>query len=564
MPAPRVNRAHNPRPFNTGTQWSNTTYFSSAGPNGLAGYARATAGMTPSVHTLYTGSALVPVPISIWVRTSQPQTGLNRKFATVTFQNAGGSQTGGTHMSAQIDTAGSVWTKIAMVATPTGNYERILVQVNNSTSPVITDIAQVMIGAEGDYLDGDLPDAGGVSFWWNGVPYQSPSSSAKMVDVTPDLDDASVLIEVNLDPSLSPTVIYDKLGRQIHSAQNTEDEQYWTGWTSATVYGQTAMTFRTAASTGTVSRPLGAGATIVGRQYRVAVTAQRGPVAVPFGVAGSTGVIPAGSGTWVHEHTFTATATTHTITIGSTSFLTPPIERVTFSLLPVGYTPDAFTLTRTDANGTRPVRLLERQEIMSGALVVVDYEAAMTGPITYQLTTSGTTLPAASTTLDGSEGYRLAPAVFPQFATTLALVTGYDAERSSGSIVHHVIGRADPVVRLAPLRLRAGTLTVWCEDYPAATAVHDVYRRGEVVLLRQPDHSGFDLYHVATHAREGVYIDSLGRWMVEVTFVEQKWPRGPLLGTTGWTWDDLLAVCATWDDVARLFPTWNAAQIGIS
>lgn len=47
---------------------------------------------------------------------------------------------------------------------------------------------------------------------------------------------------------------------------------------------------------------------------------------------------------------------------------------------------------RTDVNGTSPVRQLDGQETTAGTLALVDYEPAMTGPVTYQLLGARTNL----------------------------------------------------------------------------------------------------------------------------------------------------------------------------
>ena len=208
------------------------------------------------------------------------------------------------------------------------------------------------------------------------------------------------------------------------------------------------------------------------------------------------------------------------------------------------------------------MRLLEGQEIIDGTLVVEDAEAALLGAITYQLTSATGETTTASTSLAGTTGYLLAPAIYPQWAVSVPLVTVYEATRTTATIVHEVIGREDPVMRLGAFRLRRGTLTLWCADYAALTAALGVYQRGEVVLLRQGDYPGLDMYHVATEARESGYDEAWRRWRLDVTYVETAFPRGPLLGASTWTWDDQAASFPTWDAVAAFFATWNDTQIG--
>lgn len=217
-------------------------------------------------------------------------------------------------------------------------------------------------------------------------------------------------------------------------------------------------------------------------------------------------------------------------------------------------------LTRTDANGVRPVRLQPGQDLIGGTLVVEDHEAALVGSCTYDVRVAAEARTASITLLNG--GWRLCPTGLPQFQTSVDIMTGYDAARPAATIVHEVIGRPDPVARIVPHGSRRGTLTLWCRDYAAATATVDVYRRGEVVMLRQPAYPGLDMYHVSTDIRETGYDEAMRRWRVDVTYVEVAFPRGPLLGSFDWSWDDLVAAFPTWDAVVAAFPTWNSAEIG--
>lgn len=374
---------------------------------------------------------------------------------------------------------------------------------------------------------------------------------------TPDLDTASVRLVVTAPPAETPKDVLVRTAAQIAAEGMTA----WTGGhTAVNLYGDLAAFFSPSASARIARQVPGL---TVGRRVRVTVTAERTDVATRFGVTGKTAApIPAGSGVWAHVLEFTATAATHELWIDLESNTLPYLAAVKVTVLPLAYDYSRFSLTRTDANGVRPVRLAEGQEITDGTLIVEDGEAALLGAITYQLTSALGAITTATTTLAGTKGYRLVPALHPQWATSVPLVTGYDATRTAATILHDIIGRADPVARLGPLRLRRGTLTLWCADYAAVVASLDVYRRGEVVLLRQGDYPGLDMYHVATETQEGGYDPEARRWRLAVTFAEVAVPRGGLLGSPTWTWDDLAAAYPTWDAVLAAFPTWNAVQIG--
>lgn len=410
---------------------------------------------------------------------------------------------------------------------------------------------------DGAYFDGSTPSTPDRWYAWTGTPNASTSIAADFLTLTPQLDTGTVRLEVNAPPADTPSDVLNMSGGSLlYDAENR-----WGGdIESVSLYGALVGIYCTA-SNQRVTRALSL--LDVGARYRVQLAVQRTNISTVFGVLGKvTGTIPAGSGVWTHTVEFTATSDEHQMFLDVYENNLPFISRVHVVRLPDDYDLADFTLTRTDVNGVRPVRLLDGQEIIDGTLVVEDAEAALLGTITYSLTSATGAVTSASTTLEGATGYRLAPAVFPQYAATAGLVTGFIGDRPSATTVHDVIGRADPVVRLAALGTRRGSMTFWCADYAQLVALLDVYRRGEVVLLRQPDHAGLDLYHVATDTTEQPYDAEGRRWRLDVEYVEVSYPVGPLLGSSTWTWDDVAATYPTWDAVMAAYPTWNALQIG--
>ena len=105
---------------------------------------------------------------------------------------------------------------------------------------------------------------------------------------------------------------------------------------------------------------------------------------------------------------------------------------------------------------------------------------------------------------------------------TPELVTEYGAQRASGTVLHDVIGRPDPVPALAPLRTSTGTLTVWCSTLAKAQSVVALYALGRVVLLRDPASPEMDMYHVATSTRlsPASLETNPPRWSVDVEYAE--------------------------------------------
>lgn len=229
--------------------------------------------------------------------------------------------------------------------------------------------------------------------------------------------------------------------------------------------------------------------------------------------------------------------------------------------LAIAPTATVTQVLRTDANGIKAVRTQAGQLPTAGAFAIVDNEAALTGAITY--TVVSTAGASTTTALDLTQDAWLTVPVAPAYSQRVDLVTGASPARASLSTVHQVIDRADPVVTLGPLGLRAGTLELWCSSYQAARALEAVYASGEVVQLRQ-DVPGMDMYHVTTGtAPAPVSVNTTPRrWLLTVSFVEVAYPLGAQVGTLGWSVDDVTAAYSTVAAVALAYPTVNDLTIG--
>lgn len=71
------------------------------------------------------------------------------------------------------------------------------------------------------------------------------------------------------------------------------------------------------------------------------------------------------------------------MTINMTATVLPDFAAVQLAI--TGAPAGPLEVLRTDDNGTHPVRQLADQETTSGTLALVDYEAALSGPVTYQV-----------------------------------------------------------------------------------------------------------------------------------------------------------------------------------
>jgi hypothetical protein len=233
---------------------------------------------------------------------------------------------------------------------------------------------------------------------------------------------------------------------------------------------------------------------------------------------------------------------------------------------------DAYTLTaiiRSDVNGSRAVRLYAGADLSNGELVTTDHEPALMGLVTYQATvhnlvTGSTEAANASATLDGVERSRIAPASMPQAGAWYDLAPDLRLGRETTTTLAQVINRDDPLVTLGSQTSRRGTLRIFADDYQMGTSLEQVFNRGDVVLLRQPDHPGLDMYVVGTRTSLTVQpeITRPRRWVLEVDYTEVAAPTTPLLGTTGWNVAASLARNATLAASRAEFPTLLDLLIG--
>lgn len=220
----------------------------------------------------------------------------------------------------------------------------------------------------------------------------------------------------------------------------------------------------------------------------------------------------------------------------------------------------AVTISRTDINGTGTVRLYAGQEPISGDLTATDYEPALNGTITYSVTDASGAITSQTMTSLGVIVPWLGVPVLPGFNTPLLLVLDYTASRGTTTTLHTIVDRADQVAVIGRLLGRVGRFRVRALNHGHAQAIVDLYNRGEIVQLRQPDHDRLDLTHVATRV-EYVHDPERREWWVDIDYTEIAAPVGPLLGSLGWTFEDV-AVYGTFDAVRRDFATFADLLVG--
>jgi hypothetical protein len=216
------------------------------------------------------------------------------------------------------------------------------------------------------------------------------------------------------------------------------------------------------------------------------------------------------------------------------------------------------TILRADVNGEGQVRLLPGQEPSGGVLIVTDYEAALTGTVTY------TVDDATATTELGVPFPVLAVAGRPNLRAHLAAVTGYGEDTTTPSTVVRILDRDDPIILESPHWLPSGTLTAWCASYADARTVAAVARAGRRTMFRQPDYLGMDCYVTFTGASIAPEpsVNSDQRWTVRLDYETVATPTTDLLAAAGWDFDLLAGSFETFDDVPIAFDTFNALTVG--
>lgn len=196
------------------------------------------------------------------------------------------------------------------------------------------------------------------------------------------------------------------------------------------------------------------------------------------------------------------------------------------------------------------------QSIAAGDLVLTDYEAG-SGTVIY---TAGTAT--ASTTWDIGAPWLFVP-VMPNYSARLQSVLDYSASGDSLGTIHELLGRTDPVAVLRGMGTRAGNLSLWCGTFPAAVAVLEALKRGQVLMLRQPEHQGMDMYFTATgYNIKPLTVDGAGTvWAVDVGYRQIARPLAPLAGSLGWTFAALASRYPTFAALPGAYATFQTLQL---
>lgn len=214
-----------------------------------------------------------------------------------------------------------------------------------------------------------------------------------------------------------------------------------------------------------------------------------------------------------------------------------------------GGTPDTDIYEYSYDVGTNPISF---RSVAGADLIVPDYEAA-SGPVTY---TAGNDT--ESVTWDLGSPWLFVP-VMPAYSVELKSLLEYSAGGSSLGSVHELLGREDPVAVLRGMSTRTGTLRVYCGTFAEAVTVVEACKRGEVLMLRQPEHEGMDMYFTATSYSIPT-LDARGSgsvFGVDIGYIQLARPTGDLSGSLGWTFASLAAAYPTFAALAKAYATFQ-------
>lgn len=219
-----------------------------------------------------------------------------------------------------------------------------------------------------------------------------------------------------------------------------------------------------------------------------------------------------------------------------------------------------ITLTRSDANGSREVRL-HSAVTTGGALTATDYEPALSGAeVRYTVTDDDGYQETATVAMNVGHPWIHVP-TDPRFRKRLLSVLDYSAGRDSAASVHWLIDRGDPVVVSGPARTREGSLSVLTTSHMEAVQVQDV-ADASTVMVRTTDHGDLDFYGVITRSSVTPSGENTSprRWIVTLDFSETRPPSGDL--GPEWTIDDVAASAFTIDDIAYDYETVFKLVVG--
>jgi hypothetical protein len=242
-----------------------------------------------------------------------------------------------------------------------------------------------------------------------------------------------------------------------------------------------------------------------------------------------------------------------------TSLTATPDIATASVLLSITKTATVNRIERTDINGTHEVRVpaYTLPSAGTGTLHIYDYEAA-DGALTYRVYGAGAAAVATKTaTLSLAQPWLFVPAL-PELSVTVPQITSYRSARNTSTILHKVIERRDPVVKLGKLGLREGQLDIFCPDYLTTRELDAAVDSGEILQLRQTV-PGLDMWFavVDTDVQPISEEGAQTTYLYSIRFSETSRPVDLLKGARGWTYEELANSFDTYAEVAAAYATYG-------
>jgi hypothetical protein len=185
-------------------------------------------------------------------------------------------------------------------------------------------------------------------------------------------------------------------------------------------------------------------------------------------------------------------------------------------------------------------------------LLLDDYEAA-SGTVSY--TAADDT---EVTTWDIGAPWLFVP-VMPAYSVRIQALLDYSAGGQSLGTIHELLGREDPIAVLRGMSSRRGSIKLYCGTFAEAVTVVEATKRGEVLMLRQPEHQGMDMYFTATSY--GIpTLETRGAetvFGVDIGYAQLARPIGDLSGSLGWDFTALASAYPSFATVAKKYATFQ-------
>ena len=225
-----------------------------------------------------------------------------------------------------------------------------------------------------------------------------------------------------------------------------------------------------------------------------------------------------------------------------------------------GLTGTIVVSRQTPGGPATPVRNMD--PVPAGTTAVNDRECPFGVPVTYTATYATSSTATASTQLD-STAARLEHPGLSTLGKWVQVISDTPPEWESPSVVHKIIGRADPIITAQTLTARSGTLRLWCDTQAEVNEVIQLFQSGLPVLLRTPQPTLLrDGWLAASRISDAHTAADRQQRALEVQYQIAARPTGAAQGTQGWSWSALTAANGTWGSLKTAYSTWSLAAAG--